>query len=104
MIYIYAIDINSENKIFLITLSGLLSNEEGKDFLTSLLNRLKTFNVDNYYVIVDIRRLISSPQNTLNHITKAIELLVTAPFKGHYLIKSKNIIANSSTKRALRKR
>jgi hypothetical protein len=101
----YAIEMNPENKIFLITLSGLLSREEVKNFLVNLTGKLKTFNTSKYYLIVDMQNFKYGEQDSLDNVKKAEDLLITTPFKGLYSIKSKEcIITNLQSIQTMKKR
>lgn len=98
----YKLELNPNEKVFLITMSGLLSKEEGDRYLTDLQRKLKTFNTSEYYLVVNTQELKASKQDSIDNIKNSIELIVTTPFKGLYNIVPKSVITSSQAKRVVK--
>jgi hypothetical protein len=98
----YKLECKSKEKIFLITFGGLLSKEEGEDFLVNLSGKLRTLNPSQYYVVVDTQDLKASGQDSLDNIKNTIELLITSKFRGYYNIVPKSIITELQAKRVVK--
>lgn len=95
----YKLEIKSSEKVFLITMGGLISKQEGEEYLVDLFGKLKTFNTSEYYLIIDTQELKASAQDSVDNIKNAIELLATASFKRRYNIVPKSSITESQAKR-----
>lgn len=97
----YQLEIKPSKKIFSITLSGILSKEEGVKLMTDLSSRLKTINTSQYYVIINAEDLNAGGQDSVDNIKAITGILETAAFKGYYNITPKSIIAELQVKRVV---
>jgi hypothetical protein len=95
----YKFELKTNEKVFLITMSGLVSKEDGEKCLTDLQRKLKTFNTSEYYLVVDTQELKASTQDSGDNIKNTIELFVKTPFKERYNILPKSVITNLQAKR-----
>ncbi|KLU65263.1 hypothetical protein DEAC_c28150 [Desulfosporosinus acididurans] len=95
----YNLQLKPNEKVFLITMGGLIKQQESHNYMEELLKKLKTFNTSEYYLVLDTQELQASPQDMLDEEKKGIELLVKTPFKGRFNIASKTLIANMQAKR-----
>ena len=95
----FNLQIKPEKKVFLITLGGLINNQEAQKAKEELLKKFKTVNTSEYYLVFDCQELKASAQDMLDQEKRNIELLVNTPFKGRFLIESKTLITNMQAKR-----
>jgi NAD(P)H-hydrate repair Nnr-like enzyme with NAD(P)H-hydrate dehydratase domain len=95
----YNFQLKPEEKVFLITLGGLINSQEAQKAKEELLKKFKTVNTSDYYLVLDCQELKASAQDMLDQEKKNIELLVKTPFKGRFLIESKTLITNMQAKR-----
>jgi hypothetical protein len=95
----YKMELKTNEKVFLITMSGFFSKEESNKYLIDLSNKLKTFNKSEYHVVIDTQELKASAQDCLDQIKRGIEIITATPFKGCYNIASKNVITNAQASR-----
>lgn len=98
----YKLEIKSNEKVFLITMGGLISKQEGKQYLVELIEKLKTFNTSQYYLVVDTQELKASTQDSVDNIKNYIELLITTPFKERYNIVPRSSITALQAKRLVK--
>ncbi|MDQ7095115.1 hypothetical protein REC12_16075 [Desulfosporosinus sp. PR] len=95
----YNFQLIPNEKVFLITMGGLITDQESHKYLEDLLRKLKAFNTAEYYLVIDTQELKASQQEMLGQVKKGIELLVATPFKGRYNIISKNHITTMQANR-----
>ena len=89
----YKFECRPNEKIFLITMSGYITKEEGSRYIAEFNENVKTFNKSEYYVVVDTSELKSDGKNSLNDLKEFIQNLISSisiSFKGKYNIVSKN--------------
>ncbi|MGC7872709.1 hypothetical protein ACPUYX_14445 [Desulfosporosinus sp. SYSU MS00001] len=95
----YNFQLKPTEKVFLITMGGLINKQESDNYMEDLLQKLHTFKTSEYYFVLDTQELKASTQDMLDEEKKGIELLVKTPFKGRFNIASKALIANMQAKR-----
>lgn len=95
----YKIELKRNEKIFMVTMSGFVSKDEGNNFISELSNQLTKFNNSEYIIVIDTQNLNASAQECVNQIKEGIDIIVKAPFKKHYNIASKNLITNMQAQR-----
>jgi predicted transcriptional regulator len=95
----YNFQLVPNERVFLITMGGLISDQESHKYMEDLLRKLKTFNTSEYYLVIDTQELKTSKQDMLDQVKEGIELLVSTPFKGRYNIVSKALVTNMQAKR-----
>ncbi|WP_088225495.1 hypothetical protein [Desulfosporosinus sp. FKB] len=95
----YNFQLKPTEKVFLITMGGLINKQESHQYMEDLLKKLLTFKTFEYYLVLDTQELKASTQDMLDEEKKGIELLVKTPFKGRFNIASKTLIANMQAKR-----
>ena len=68
----YKMELKTNEKIFLITTSGFISQDEGNNYLVDLVAKVKTFNNSEYHIIIDTQELKASGQGSTEGIKKSI--------------------------------
>lgn len=89
----YKLEVRSNEKVFLITMSGCVLKDEGQQYLIELSKRLRVFNTSEYCLVIDIQELKATTQDSVDKVKNCIELLITTPFKERYSILPKSSIA-----------
>jgi hypothetical protein len=100
----YKIELKTNEKVLLITMSGLISKVEGETCFFDLKKRLRTFNTSEYCLIIDTQELKASKQDSVDNIKNIVELFVWKPFKVRYNIIPKSIIATLQAKKVVKSR
>ena len=95
----YKMELKTNEKIFLITIGGFMTEEESISFIAEMKKNIKNINPTQYNIVVDSRELKTSSPQLVGLMEEAMTLLTTTPFKTRYSIMPKNIIATSQVKR-----
>lgn len=95
----YKMEVKTNERILLITMSGLMTEKESLAYIEELNKNIKRINPTQYSMVVDTRELKASPQNLINLMEQAMELITTTPFKRRYSIMPKSAVATMQVKR-----
>lgn len=95
----YKFELKQKEKVFLVTIGGFITKEEGNKLSSELLHIMKTFNQSEYYLIIDTQDLKASGQDSIEDVKNGMELFIRCKFKGMFNILSKNIITNVQANR-----
>ncbi|HEY5563193.1 MAG TPA: hypothetical protein VIK72_15850 [Clostridiaceae bacterium] len=87
----YMMKLKPKDKIFMITMAGLISKEEGSRLLNDAKKVLITFNAAEYYFVINTVELKASAQDALEVMQKCLGLFASLPF-----IKQINITPRSA--------
>lgn len=95
----YKMELKTNDKIFLITISGMMTEKESISYIEELKKNIRSINPVQYSIVIDSQELKTSPQGLIGLIEEAMSLIVNTPFKKRYSIMPKSAIATSQIKR-----
>lgn len=99
----YTMELKENEKVFLITMSGLMTEEESRSYIDEFKKKIKTMNTHKYNIVVDAKELKTSPQELTGLMEQAMDLITNTPFKTRYSVMPKSAVATSQVKRVARK-
>lgn len=74
------LELKTNEKTFLITMSGLITEAESLDYIVELEKNIKNINPDQYNIIVDSRKL-NTAQYLFDMVAIIMEMITSTPFK-----------------------
>jgi hypothetical protein len=77
---VYNLEIKQTEKIFLATMSGVITEKESLEYIEEFEKKIKSINPFNYNIVVDSRELKTS-QHSFGIVGKMMELITSTPFK-----------------------
>lgn len=95
----YTMEIKSKERIFLITMSGFMTEEESLAYIKEYKEKIKSINSSEYNIVVDGKELKTTSQKLIGLIQEAQNLIANTPFKQRYSIMPKSTISTSQIKR-----
>lgn len=98
----YRMELRANEKVLLITMRGLMTKVESLEYLEELKTYIRCINPKQYNVVIDTSELKTTPQNLIDLMEKAMEIITNTPFKKRYNIMPESIIAKSQVKRIAR--
>lgn len=99
----YKMELKNNEKVFLITMGGFMTEKESIDYIEELGKVIKTIDPAKYSIVIDSRELKTSSQQLIGYIEQAMELITNTPFKKRYSIIPKNVIATFQIRRIVKK-
>lgn len=91
----YNIDINSEEKLLIITMNDYITEEKSLSFFVDYMKITKTIVTSEYICILDIYGLKAASDDLINILIQAQELIYNSAFKISYSILPQFAISNS---------
>lgn len=95
----YKMEIKTNEKVFLITMSGLMTEKESVSYIEELEKNIKAINPTQYSIVVDTRELKTTSQQLIGLMEQAMELITNTIFKKRYSIMPKSLVATMQVKR-----
>jgi len=88
-----------KEKVFIITMAGLISKDEGNRFLKDVKEMLITFNAAEYFFVINTVELKALAQDALEVVQKCLGLFNGLPFIKQIHITPRSSIINARGKR-----
>ncbi|MEH7440170.1 hypothetical protein V7182_22235 [Neobacillus drentensis] len=95
----YKIEVNHEERQFLIALEGSLNMEESIAYSAELESNLSGKDLSEYDLIVDTSGLKISSHDLEDQMKRGMELIFSTPFKARYNIVPKSAVTNLQANR-----
>lgn len=95
----YKIELKTKEKIFLIAIEGQAAEKEIISYVNDLKTKIMKINPTDYYVVTDLRKLVTSPQNFTMLMEQSIKLIADTPFIKRYSIMPESATASMQLKR-----
>lgn len=91
----YKIELKEKEKVFLVTMSGLMKKTEITAYINEFKKKIKSFNLGQYNIVLNIKELEAFSQDfgLLDLMEQAIILIINAPFKARYNTIPKSVVA-----------
>lgn len=89
-----------KTNLLIITMSGVMTKEEGISYIEELKKNIKDISPIDYNIVVDSRKLKKISEELRESRKQAISLIASTPFKKRYNIMPKDIIATMQGLRA----
>lgn len=99
----YKIEVDSVKKAVKIVVSGMLSQDEAKNYLEELSDTCSKINTNNYALIIDAREQKAVSQDTIPYMEKAMKFYIDTPFKKRITVVLESAIAMSQVNRVGKK-
>lgn len=91
----YKIELKENEKVFLVTMSGLMKKTEIMAYINEFKKRIKSFDLDQYNIVLNIKELEAFSQDfdLIDLMEQAVMLIIKAPFKARYNTIPKSVVA-----------
>lgn len=91
----YKIELKEKEKVFLVTMSGLMKKTEIIAYINEFKKKIKSFNLGQYNIVLNIKELEAFSQDFgfLDLMEQAIILIINAPFRARYNTIPKSVVA-----------
>jgi len=91
----YKLEFKENEKVFLVTMSGLMTKKEIMSYITEFKKKIKNFNPTEYNIVLNIKELEAFLHDfdLIDLMEKAITLIINAPFKARYNTMPKSAVA-----------
>lgn len=99
----YKLEFKENEKVFLVTMSGLMTRKEIMTYIAEFKKNMKKFNPTEYNIFLNIKELEAFSQDLIDVMEKAIMLIINAPFKARYNTTPKSVVAAWQMERIGRK-
>lgn len=98
----FEMKIDKNKKAFIIKVGGYFSPAEGKNFLETYNNNVKSFNPGDYNVIILGEGLSTSSQDMVNTLHATVDMYKKTGFKKYYGTLPKSAVSAMQLKRVVK--
>ncbi|NMA65421.1 MAG: hypothetical protein GX957_04165 [Clostridiaceae bacterium] len=95
----HKIEINDVKKVIIATVSGFVTVDGAKNYISDLEKTIKKINASEYAFIIDGTEQKTVGQDVVPYLKKAIDIYIETPFRKKMYIELKSAVASSQIKR-----